>query len=221
METFSDFLERIHAFEYPSFHLEHDVFQPPLTLADKVRPDGSYRRFTGDTILYWLDQQTQKTLSIWQDSLYARAGALLSDKLNNAQMHVTLHDLSLGQPEKLCHYAKKQLSELKQEPISMRMTVVFPLAATSLAIALEPINEKEYQKWITRYEKTEQIVRLPCLSTPHITLAYFRPKMYTKQEISLLQDWLDEYGYVDRALTLEPEYCQYISFYSMNDYKSS
>ena len=60
METFSDFLERIHAFEYPSFHLEHDVFQPPLTLADKVRPDGSYRRFTGDTILYWLDQQTQK-----------------------------------------------------------------------------------------------------------------------------------------------------------------
>ena len=79
METFSDFLERIHAFEYPSFHLEHDVFQPPLTLADKVRPDGSYRRFTGDTILYWLDQQTQKTLSIWQDSLYARAGALLSD----------------------------------------------------------------------------------------------------------------------------------------------
>src|SRR5699024_11157334 len=164
-------------FEYPSFHLEHDVFQPPLTLADKVRPDGSYRRFTGDTILYWLDQQTQKTLSIWQDSLYARAGALLSDKLNNAQMHVTLHDLSLGQPEKLCHYAKKQLSELKQEPISMRMTVVFPLAATSLAIALEPINEKEYQKWITRYEKTEQIVRLPYLSTPHITLAYFRPKI--------------------------------------------
>lgn len=132
METFSDFLERIHAFEYPSFHLEHDVFQPPLTLADKVRPDGSYRRFTGDTILYWLDQQTQKTLSIWQDSLYACAGALLSDKLNNAQMHVTLHDLSLGQPEKLCHYAKKQLSELKQEPISMRMTVVFPLAATAL-----------------------------------------------------------------------------------------
>lgn len=201
-----------------------DVLKTAGGLEDKVRSDGTLLPFPGNTVVFLLDEPCKNILAQIRDRLYENCAPMLAETLKTDTFHITLHDLANGsllpQREQMASQATEILRALRANPfapIPMRATWCFNMVNTSIVLGLEPENDEAWQTLDDLYDRFQQVRNLPYALTPHITLAYFRPGVYTHAQTAILRQAM---GAVDLRLTLEPDRLVLQDFDHMNAYKT-
>ncbi len=205
-----------------------DPMQPFSTnpnLTKKVDENGDFLPFIGNTVVYDLDEEVKCKLTSLRDELYAHGADVLSKPLDPATFHMTLHDLVNGQPDESGIREKMEcivpsvgniLSAWDSHaPIFMQATWMFNMVSTSIVLGLKPADGDSYARLDAMYSKLEDVIPLGYPLCPHITLAYFRPGVYSPEKIQGLCKSLRA---VDLHLTLKAENLVFQNFAHMNHY---
>ena len=202
-------------------------FRTNTNLREKVNEQGNFLPFCGNTVVFDLDEATKKALLSLQEELYRSAGWMLSQKLDPATFHMTLHDLVNGSEgsDALLHpmeEAKKKAMPMLaqwrgQAPLRMKTTWLFNMVNTSIVLGLAPADEDSWQRLDAMYTALESVVPLGYALTPHITMAYFKPGTYTQYDLNCLRPALHPVG-LEVALSLED--LSYQEFWDMNHYEA-
>lgn len=204
---------------------ETGEFTTNNNLRMKVDDQGNLLPYYGNTTVFLLDDQTKSALKALQNRLYAAAGQMLAQPLSPATFHMTLHDLvngpewteelagALGRTEGPARAMVRRWKALP--PLKMRATWLFNMVSTSIVLGLEPADGESYGQLDRLYGELEQLVPLGYALTPHITLAYFRPGTYSREEVSRLRQAL---GPVELEVELRMETLVYQIFHDMNHY---
>ena len=200
-------------------------FSTNPNLDKKVSITGKLLPFYGNTTVFLLDGEIKTALKRLQEELYQAAGELLADRLDPDTFHVTLHDLENGpvQDEALTqrmaavrHKAKEFLKLWQgRPPLRMRATWLFNMVNTSVVLGLAPADEESGMALAEMYAALDTVVPLGYGLTPHITMAYYRPGVYSQQELRGLKKALRP---VDMQLQLSTEVLVYQEFTDMNHY---
>lgn len=197
-------------------------------LRAKVDDAGRFLPFVGNTVVFLLNDAEKASLSALQDSLYAAAGHMLSQRLRPDTFHMTLHDLANGAPgEKTGSWmqeaepiARDILADIKEKdlsPIAMRGTWMFNMVNTSIVLGLTPVGSEGEAKLSRMYEALHTAVPLNYALTPHITLAYFKPGTYCGESLEALRSTLHS---APIPITLDMEKLVLQHFSDMNHYYS-
>lgn len=195
-------------------------------LRAKVNEAGEFLPFIGNTVVFLLSDEKKACLARLQDSLYAAAGHMLSEKLNPDTFHVTLHDLANGaEDEKTAAWMQEAepiavsiLAEIKSKdlsPIAMEGTWMFNMVNTSIVLGLAPKNAADDKRLCRMYEAFHAAVPLSYALTPHITLAYFKPGSYRGEQLEALRSALHS---APIPVTLDMEKLVLQNFSDMNHY---
>ena len=206
---------------------EWDPLYTNPNLPQKVNNYGEFLPFYGNTVVFDLSSQTKLALQDLQEELYLAAGWMLSEKLAPSTFHMTLHDL-VNDPERtetlMAHMAaaeeqaKKIMSQWKdQPPLEMKGTWVFNMVNSSLVLGLKPASEDSRIRLENMYQALESVVPLNYPLCPHITLAYYKPGIYTWYDVYSLREVLHP---VELDVTLDPAKLFYQEFTDMNHYET-
>lgn len=238
METLQKFKERVYDFEYHSIYLDGEgCFRTRDSLSDKVDEEGNLCPYLGNTTVFAFNEKNsqmeylKKRVVFMQEVLYTMCRRMLAVRLQTHTLHMTLHDLKNGVLGKISKTeirtvgtaAKNMLDQLKKDPwiIRLRTTCVFNLVNTSVVLGLEPCTDEDCRLLMGLYDELEKICPLGHSLTPHITLAYYKPGVYQRDDIKKL-------GYVFESLSEEKltaefhaEDLLYQEFYDMNHYCQS
>ena len=203
---------------------EQGDFSTNPNLCKKVDNSGHFLPFYGNTVVFLLDDGTRNRLWQLQNALYDSAGEVLSDKLDAAAFHMTLHDLENGpvltsalQNRMLAarQFCKPLLGWQGLPPLRMKTTWLFNMVNTSIVLGLAPADGESWQRLDELYLALEEAVPLGYGMTPHITIAYFRPGILHPQQLLQLKKALKP---VEWDVTLEMEKLVYQEFTGMNHY---
>ncbi|MBE6924815.1 MAG: hypothetical protein E7466_06235 [Ruminococcaceae bacterium] len=189
-------------------------------LAEKVDAVGNLLPFSGNTVVFLLDEDTKTTLHQVQLALHNACGFMLAQPLEMSTFHMTLHDLAnsktLPQRTRMEQEAREALDEIRTlnlTPIPMKATWTFNMVSTSIVLGLEPENDEAWAQLDNLYERFQKINPLPYALTPHITMAYFRPGIY--EDTRTLRQAV---GPVDLRLELHMDQLVLQDFDHMNAY---
>ena len=202
-------------------------FSTNLNLIKKVSSTGALLPFYGNTVVFNLSDETKKTLQHLQKELYRNAGWMLSQKLDPSTFHMTLHDLMSG-PELTDDLKCRMLeAEVKaksimetwkgQTPLRMKATWLFNMVNTSIVLGLAPVDEESWRRLDEMYAALESVVHLGYALTPHITMAYFKPGIYTQYDLNYLRRAMRP---VELEVELRVEDLHYQVFQNMNYYEN-
>lgn len=231
MESYQEFLNRIHGFEKPELHFAGTFFNGNPSLARKIRPDNTFCDFFGDTVVFDLDEKVKDKLSECLNKLYVEVPECFCERLHTDTFHMTLHDLSNS--ERLTGVAadvfvnELKIRELSKgmkvlESIKMRSSCIFNMVNTSLVLGLYPTDEKEYKKLIELYQVFDSVKKLEYPLTPHITLAYYNVNGFEEtaaKKLEKLVYWLNTSGaFIPFEVELKYEALYYQKFINMNEY---
>lgn len=194
----------------------------------KVDDHGQFLPFVGNTIVFELDTDTKQAIAPLQKRLYANAEHLLAERLSPDTFHLTLHDLANGTPnaatqawmEQTEPAARAILTRIKSEhaaPLAMKTSWIFNMVNTSIVLGAEPADEESRERLIRMYTLLNEVVPLNYALTPHITLAYFRPGLYSQAELEPLRQALTP---VALTFSLRMENLILQNFSDMNHYKT-
>lgn len=202
-------------------------FSTNPNLARKVSHTGTFLTFYGNTVVFDLDHDTKLALQSLQEELYRSAGWMLSQRLDPATFHMTLHDLVNGSElsDALLHpmeEAKKKAMPMLaqwrgQAPLRMKTTWLFNMVNTSIVLGLAPADEDSWHRLDEMYTALETVVPLGYALTPHITMAYFKSGTYTQYDLNCLRPALHPVGL---EVTLSLEDLSYQEFWDMNHYEA-
>lgn len=203
------------------------AFETAPKLVEKVGSNRDFKPFYGNTTVFLLDDQVKATLGRLQQELYDGAGWLLSRRLEPETFHMTLHDLANG-PEKNAALERamaraeagtRPLLEQWRDlpPLRMQTTWLFNMVNTSIVLGLEPADARSWKQLDGMYMALEQVVPLGHAMTPHITMAYYRPDVYTVYDRHCLKKALHP---VQLELTLKMEDLVLQEFTDMNHYRN-
>ncbi|MBQ8815576.1 MAG: hypothetical protein IJZ85_13900 [Lachnospiraceae bacterium] len=236
IENLHEFKLRTEWFSKDSLHFNEGRFMTNGSLKDKVDEEGRLKPFGGNTIIFWLDEDCRERLADIQAQLYTCCGHLLAVPLHPSEFHMTLHDLKSGAPgpelttqvEKSGKAVMPLLEGIKQNGIArikMRAEYLFNMMNTSVVVGLSPVDEENCDRLMSLYELFQGIdmVRLPYQLTPHITMAYYRPGVYTEKELAGLKTAIRDVNRELRQLKpleieLSTEQLEYQRFTDMNHY---
>jgi len=231
METYREFLNRIHSFEYQKWSFGTGYFKGNPSLEKKVHPNNTFRPFYGDTVVFDLDDTTKERLTKWLDELYAIVPECFSERLATYTLHMTLHDLCNSEEfseiaEEVEINRKKVQSLCKEllnfDAIKMKSKYTFNMVNTSLVLGLYPADEPEYKKLMTLYETFNAVKNLPYPLTPHITLAYYNVHGFSDASARRLEELVCHLNCAELELEMEivlkGEKLYYQHFDSMNHY---
>lgn len=192
----------------------------------KVDERGCFRPFFGNTVVFLMEEKVRQQLTVLQDELYEKAGDVLAARLNEDTFHMTLHDLINGpeKDEKLLRQMAVAEREAKtllhrwqdRGPLYMRATWLFNMVNTSIVLGLAPCDAQSTQRLSDMYGALENVVPLGYALTPHITMAYFRPGVYSQQQLEGLRAALQP---VQLEMELSMDRLVYQTFENMNDYR--
>lgn len=204
---------------------EGDFYTNP-NLTRKVNYAGEFLPFYGNTVVFDLSSDTKLALQGLQKELYQSAGWMLSQKVDPATFHMTLHDLVNGAElsedlkSRMAIAAVKAKEILKrwegQPPLQMKTTWLFNMVNTSIVLGLSPADEDSWRRLDEMYMNLEAVVPLGYALTPHITIAYFKPGAYSQYEINFLREVLHP---VELAVELRFQDLTYQEFTDMNHYE--
>lgn len=204
---------------------EEGDFVTNRNLEKKVDENGKLLPFRGNTTVFLLDEKTKLQLLQLQQELYDGAGEMLAQRLDPDTFHMTLHDLINGpagepgldarmaQAEALARPILAQWRD--QTPLTMRATWMFNMVNTSIVLGLAPADGDSWRRLDAMYMQLEKVVPLGYGLSPHITLAYFRPGVYSQQELQGLRKMLHA---VDLELQLRMTDLVFQNFEDMNHY---
>lgn len=202
-------------------------FSTNPNLTKKVNPEGQFLPFFGNTVVFDLDSKAKEHLHSLQDELYRNSGWMLSRKLDPSTFHMTLHDLVNG-PE-LTEELKAEMTEAEAKvnhlltqwrylpPLHMKTTWLFNMVNTSIVLGLVPADEESWHRLDEMYTALESVVHLGYALTPHITMAYFKPGIWSQYDMNYLRQALHS---VELGLELRVEDLLYQVFQDMNHYES-
>lgn len=204
---------------------EWETFSTNPNLEKKVDITGAFQPFYGNTVVFDLSEKTKQVLQNLQEELYQSAGWMISQKLDSATFHMTLHDLVNG-PELTDNLKlRMQEAEIKAKaileswkelpPLHMKATWVFNMVNTSIVLGLVPADEETWRRLDEMYTALEAVVPLGYALTPHITMAYFKPGTYTQYDLNCLRNALH---HVEIDIPLIPKNLVYQEFWDMNHY---
>ena len=203
----------------------HDSFSTNQNLEKKVSKTGELLPFYGNTTVFLLDEEAKTALKQLQEELYQAAGELLADRLDPDTFHVTLHDLENGPQMDACLSQRMAAAQQKAKallslwqgrpPLRMRATWLFNMVNTSVVLGLAPADEESRAALAEMYAALETVVPLGYGLTPHITMAYYKPGVYSQQELRGLKNALRP---VELQLQLSMEVLVYQEFTDMNHY---
>ena len=205
---------------------EQGKFTTNSGLGRKVSPGGSFLPFRGNTAVFLLDGGTRRALRGLQDELYAAAPDMLAERLGEGTFHMTLHDLANGVPGEQGLEGRMRDTEAKARellrmfggpPLRMRATRLFNMVNTSIVLGLKPADGDSWRRIDGMYTSLEQVVTLGYALTPHITMAYFRPGTYGREQVDRLAAALRA---VELELTLDMGALVLQSFGDMNNYET-
>ena len=196
---------------------------PNLTM--KVDRAGKFLPFYGNTVVFDLSDRTKLTIRDLQEELYRSAGWMLSQKLDPATFHMTLHDLVNGPDLNEELQNRMDLAEGKVKailenwkglpPLRMTTTWLFNMVNTSIVLGLAPAGEDSWHRLDEMYTALEAVVPLGYALTPHITMAYFKPGIYTQYDLNYLRQVLHP---VELDVELAMGNLAYQEFKDMNHY---
>lgn len=227
METLGEYKNRIYGFMKKE--MSEEVFCTNTSLNRKVSGEGEFLTFVGDTVVFLLDD-IKDILQKYQDMLYAECYGMLAERINAETFHVTLHDLSNGQPSEELRRLQQQNSfktrqmleaflQKYNEKIQLRPVSVFNMVNTSLVLGLEPADDRSCQCLMEMYDKLQQVVELHTPLTLHITLAYFRPGTYGTDTVNKLKEAIRQINTKKAPLfELKMRQLKYQRFDDMNHY---
>lgn len=228
-ETLTEFRNRTHAFIY----LRLDPSRPLETrpgLEQKVDPAGWLLPYHGNTVVFDLPEPAKAALQDIQNLLYAECSPILSERLEERTLHITLHDLRSGPPsqelehamEALRPEARRLVHDIRQERRTIRMvsTALFDMVNTSMVLGFEPEDEESCEVLMDYYARFQTLLPLPYQLTPHVTLAYFRPGIHGPHWSEALQNVVDLAATRPPIhLTLTGNDVEFQIFSSMNHYQ--
>ena len=162
-----------------------------------------------------------------QEELYKNAGWMLSQRIDPATFHMTLHDL-VNAPELTDDLkCRMQEAEVKaksimetwkgQTPLRMNASLLFNMVNTSIVLGLAPADEESWHQLDEMYTTLESVVHLGYALTPHITMAYFMPGTYTQYDLNYLRRAMHP---VELEVELRVEDLHYQVFQNMNHYEN-
>lgn len=193
----------------------------------KVDDAGNLLPFVGNTVVFLLDEETKEHLRKLQESLYQAAPEMLAKPLQMSAFHMTLHDLVNGTPgqpglEEYMAFTQTQTEQLlpgwkNRPPLRMKATWLFNMVNTSIVLGLAPTDKESWHRLDEMYMALESVVNLGYALTPHITMAYFRPGSYSREQMQRLSSALKP---VELEITLRMEELVFQSFTDMNHYKT-
>lgn len=194
-------------------------------LTAKVDADGRILPYAGNTTVFLVDEAAKLRLAQLQDGLYAAAPELLAERLRPETFHMTLHSLEDGGPDRpglseLMRAAQERARPLLEgwrsgEPIRMRATWLFNMVNTSVVLGLAPADAGSYERLDAMYAALEAVKPLGYAMTPHITMAYYRPGCYARDQVEALRAALRP---VELELTLGMDGLVLQDFADMNSY---
>ena len=207
--------------------LPESDFTTNPNLRNKVDEQGQFLPFYGNTTVFLLNDDVKAKLQVLQEELYQKAGWMLSQKLDPATFHMTLHDLAnapeldtaLVQRMADAEWKAKALLEQwkGQPPLKMRTTFLFNMVSTSIVLGLAPADEDSWNRLNSMYETMESAVHLGYGLTPHVTMAYYRPEIYSQDALWGLRNALHA---VEMDVELKMEDLVYQTFTDMNHYEN-
>ena len=183
-ETLPMMLERISAFQYDSVPSEATFGLAPAVTTKVAERSGEYLPFYGNSVIYYLDDDTLTLCDKALDFLYQRLVSCLSQRLPRDSLHITLTDLRAS--ANLAYVAPQifldathfssLVNSMHLPTIELRITAVFNLMNTSISIGVVPATEVDYENLMAARRIFEaDSSEAPSPFTPHITLAYYRP----------------------------------------------
>ncbi len=233
METYREFLNRIHSFEYQKWSFGTGYFKGNPSLEKKVHPNNTFRPFYGDTVVFDLDDTTKERLAKWLDELYATVPECFSERLATDTFHMTLHDLcnsgEFSEIVKEVEVNGKEVQSLRKgipeiNSIRMKSKYIFNMVNTSLVLGLYPADETEYKKLMALYETFNAVKKLPYPLTPHITLAYYNVHGFSDASARRLEELVYHLNCAEleneMEIVLEAKDLYYQHFDSMNHYSN-
>ncbi len=171
----------------------------PASLELKVHPSGRLLPFHGDTVVFPLDFAGLEGCARMQAELTRGLEDLFAEPLYIGDLHLTLHDLSNGpsapplQPDlqanaEGCRRIFLEIrSALEDHPelaeIHMRPVRLFDCLNISVLAGYAPATERDHRVLQNLYSAFDEVRRLNYWLRPHVTLAYFRPRVPTLAEV--------------------------------------
>lgn len=200
-------------------------FSTNPSLEKKVSKTGKLLPFYGNTTVFLLDREAKTALKQLQEELYLAAGELLAERLEPDTLHMTLHDLENGPvqdevlTQRMTAARQKAKAYLKlwqgRPPLRMRATCLFNMVNTSVVLGLAPADGESRAALAEMYGLLETVVPLGYGLTPHITMAYYKPGVYSQRELRGLKNALHP---VQLEFRLNPDALAYQEFTDMNHY---
>lgn len=226
MEPYKEFLRRIYEFEKEKPELGEGYFTANPSLSCKVRNDGSFNNFFGDTIVFNLDEKIKKRFADIADTIRNAAPECFAEKLKPETFHMTLHDLSscadLSAILNDMFFNELDVARLSESirpmTITMKTTYIFNMVNTSIVCGLAPVDEGEYKNLMRHYCLFDNVQRLKYCFTPHITLAYFRPDGFDRASSEKLERVIAELNKESFEFELDTRMLYYQKFTDMNSY---
>lgn len=229
MENLEQYLKRTEEFMFDSLP-ETGTFKTNPGLKKKVTEDGRFRSFAGDTITFLLDEAIRNKAARMQDILYENCADILAEPIDRSTFHITLHDLSNGEPSdalwRLSEWNRMRVKEILHDmigersvPIYVEPVNVFNLANTSVVVGLKPANEKSCFRLMELYDRFQSVVYLDYPLTLHITLGYYKPEIFSSEQCLRLSRTLKELRSLDIGkFVLNKDQLIYQRFDDMNHY---
>lgn len=229
METYKEFLDRISSFEKKQADFGKGYFRVNPSVAQKVNPDNSFKKFYGDTVVFALDGKIKKILEGYTDLLYSSAPQCFCERLTSDTFHVTLHDLinspayseveiGLRENELKIRQLTEDIKKHANTTIRMKSKYVFNMVNTSIVLGLYPANERGYARLIELYGVFDGVKKLNYSLTPHITLAYYNADGFDAPSARILEDTVNRLNNDSFEFDLNVNDLYYQHFTSMNDY---
>lgn len=229
METYKEFLDRIHSFELPYTDYGDGYVHMNPNLSGKVEEDNSFKPFYGDTTVFDLDGDTKEMIGKIVDSFYEAVPECFSERLIYDTFHMTLHDLSnspyLKDITEEMFWNEIKMTEIcgsikKNQKIRMKTKYIFNMVSNSLVLGLYPADEEEYVKLMDLYYFINQVKTLNYPLTPHITLAYYNVHGFHEDSARKLEQLIGEWNRKinDKEIEINTAYLYYQKFLNMNRY---
>lgn len=197
------------------------------SLREKVSGDGSFNPFYGDTVIFLLDNDTVTWLGQIQEKLYGFCGNVLSDRLDPATFHITLHDLESSRWTMLDNVKNNEYRVAKlieyirlkyPNEIYIDSRCLFSMVGTSIVMGFQPATNEDCIALMGLYEDFQSVVQLSYPLTLHATIAYYKPGKYNEGVVYVLKNALNTVGKEPRNIRLDLNKLNYATFSSMNSY---
>ena len=207
---------------------EERLFTTGRKLPDKVDSSGFLKPFFGETTVFLLPDGLKDAIIESQNRLYEKAGDMLCvQRLSRDSLHMTLHDLwNEGERETrpAPAYSHEQVCRVLEsicrdypDGVRLRVICTMNMVNTSVVMGLIPASEPDGWSLSDMYSRLDELHPLGYGLTPHITLAYYRPGVYTEEKWSRLKEAFEVTGY---SFALSAEALHFQRFYDMERYET-